>query len=134
MTCTILELLLRVWNPAWLCKLIACLGTLLREWFLSWINVKNIFHPGKRNFFNYVQNTRKVRYGQISFRYFSLECNHTLQPTGAGTGGLYFFLSYPCISFYTSCILLQSYRYCQPPAKLWEWMEPYLEDEEVSYW
>lgn len=21
-------------------------------------------------------------------------------------------------------------RYCQPPAKLWEWMEPYLEDEE----
>lgn len=23
-------------------------------------------------------------------------------------------------------------RYCQPPAKLWEWMEPYLEDEEVS--
>ena len=23
-------------------------------------------------------------------------------------------------------------RYCQPPNKLWEWMEPYLEDEEVS--
>ena len=23
-------------------------------------------------------------------------------------------------------------RYCQPPAKLWDWMEPYLEDEEVS--
>lgn len=23
-------------------------------------------------------------------------------------------------------------RYCQPPAKLWEWMEPYLEDEEVG--
>lgn len=44
---------------------------------------------------------------------------------------------FPLISlyqFYTSCILLQSFRYCQPPAKLWEWMEPYLEDEEVSYW
>ena len=24
-------------------------------------------------------------------------------------------------------------RYCQPPAKLWEWMEPYLEDEEVGH-
>lgn len=23
-------------------------------------------------------------------------------------------------------------RYCQPPNKLWEWMEPFLEDEEVS--
>ncbi|KAJ7339506.1 PRP38 pre-mRNA processing factor 38 domain-containing protein B [Desmophyllum pertusum] len=23
-------------------------------------------------------------------------------------------------------------RYCQPPAKLWEWMEPYLEDEEAA--
>ena len=61
--------------------------------------MQDFFHPGKHNFFNYVQKTRKVQYGQISLRYFSLLCNHTLQLTGAGTGGLYFFLSYPCISF-----------------------------------
>ena len=29
-------------------------------------------------------------------------------------------------------VIYMCYRYSQPPADLWEWYEPYLEDEEVG--
>ena len=46
--------------------------------------------------------------------------------------------SFQCTLLGEFCAALNIYvvhfrcRYCQPPAKLWEWMEPYLEDEEVG--